>query len=57
MAKNIFIVPVVKRNALHCAWIKTGDPAQPLRCVWTHREPRTAAEHEHSEARLRAVCA
>jgi hypothetical protein len=28
-----------KANRLTCIWIETGDPGQPLACVWMDSDP------------------
>jgi hypothetical protein len=38
MSKTLFVLPAVERSTLSCVWIYTGDPAQPLACVWIDRD-------------------
>src|SRR5580704_17956721 len=37
---NTFI-PTLSRYPLYCVWIKTGNPARPLDCVWIDPELRS----------------
>ena len=30
-----------KASRLTCAWVATGNPRNPLTCVWVENDPRT----------------
>jgi hypothetical protein len=38
MTKTLFVLRGVERSTLSCVWIDTGNPAQPLACVWSDRD-------------------
>jgi hypothetical protein len=37
MTKTLIAFPRPVRTRLDCKWIETGNPRQPLACVWTDR--------------------
>jgi len=40
---RIIIAPFARRrNRLSCVWNQTGNPSQPLACVWIDRDLRMA---------------
>ena len=49
MTKTLFALVDTARSALHCVWIETGNPRQPLACVWIDREVRIAHDNEDSQ--------
>jgi hypothetical protein len=38
----------IRRGPLACAWIETGNPRQPLVCVWTDEEMRAFSHEDHA---------
>jgi hypothetical protein len=38
--KNVFI-PTKRLQSRYCVWVKTGNPRQPLECVWIDLEMRS----------------
>jgi hypothetical protein len=57
MTKALFVLPGVERSVLSCVWIGTGNPAQPLACVWIDRDLRIAADREHNRLQEPPLCA
>jgi hypothetical protein len=45
MSKTFFVLPGVERSTLSCVWFETGNPAQPLACLWIDRDLHIAADH------------
>jgi hypothetical protein len=37
MGLNTYSVPDTQRSMLSCIWIETGNPVQPLACIWIDR--------------------
>jgi hypothetical protein len=44
MKNDIFQLPAFRRAPLSCVWVDTGDPAQPLACLWIVRRRAQASE-------------
>jgi hypothetical protein len=40
MANMILTFPIISRSPLSCTWVETGNPNQPLACVWLDRRLR-----------------
>jgi len=40
MANMILTFPIISRSPLSCTWVETGNPNQPLACVWLYRRLR-----------------
>jgi hypothetical protein len=40
MTNTILTFPIITRSPLSCTWAQTGNPNQPLACVWLDRRPR-----------------
>jgi len=40
MANMILTFPIISRTPLSCTWVETGNPKQPLACVWLDRRLR-----------------
>jgi hypothetical protein len=57
MTKTIFILPVANRSALSCVWIRTGNPEQPLACMWVDGDLQTVVDHEESKTEPYRLCA
>ena len=57
MTKTALIVTDTQRSALTCVWIETGNPVQPLACVWVDRDQRRVANCEESEPPRLRLCA
>jgi len=57
MTRTALIVANRQRSALSCIWIGTGNPAQPLACVWVDRDQREVANCEESEPPRPRLCA
>jgi hypothetical protein len=57
MTKTISILPFVQRSRLSCVWIETGNPLQPLACVWIDDDLRIAANREDNESQESSLCA
>lgn len=57
MTNTLFALVDMARSALHCVWIETGNPKQPLACVWIDREVRIALDQEESQSTDCALCA
>ena len=57
MTKALFVFPGVERSVLSCVWIATGNPAQPLACVWIDRDLRIAADREDNQFQEHPLCA
>jgi hypothetical protein len=45
MTKTFFVLLGVERSTLSCVWYDTGNPAQPLACMWIDRDLQIAADH------------
>lgn len=54
---KILILPGVRSSALSCVWIETGNPKQPLACIWVDREMRIAFDATNSQEQARPCCA
>jgi hypothetical protein len=50
MTKTLFVLPEAERSALSSVWIATGNPAQPLACVWIDRDVRVADSYEEDRS-------
>jgi hypothetical protein len=37
MTNTILTFPIISRSPLSCTWVETGNPNQPLACVWLDR--------------------
>ena len=57
MKRVIFVVSLVQRGALSCRWIETGNPAQPLACIWATHDQHLNAKNEESEVEPWRLCA
>jgi hypothetical protein len=57
MTKMALIVANTQRRTLFCVWIVTGNPVQPLECVWIDRDQRKFANCEESEPPRLRLCA
>jgi hypothetical protein len=57
MTKTALIVTNTQRSALTCVWIETGNPVQPLACVWVDRDQRRVANCEETESPRLRLCA
>jgi hypothetical protein len=40
MTNMILTFPIISRSPLSCTWVQTGNPHQPLICVWLDRRLR-----------------
>jgi hypothetical protein len=40
MTNTILTFPIISRSPLSCTWFETGNPNQPLACVWLDRRLR-----------------
>lgn len=40
MTRTMFASPALNRPRLSAVWIETGNPAQPLACIWIDRDLR-----------------
>jgi len=57
MTKALFIVPNVKRRVLSCVWIRTGNPEQPLTCIWVRGDPRIVVDYQERDTEPYRLCA
>jgi hypothetical protein len=57
MTKALFDLPGGERSVLSCVWVATGNPAQPLACVWIDRDLRIAADREDNQFQEHPLCA
>jgi hypothetical protein len=57
MTRTICTLPVVQRSRLSCVWIETGNPVQPLACVWINADLRIVANREDSQSLESSLCA
>ncbi len=57
MTKTLFVLPGVERSVLSCVWVGTGNPAQPLACVWIDRDLRIAAKEDGNQFQEDPLCA
>ncbi len=57
MTNTLFAFVDMARSTLSCVWIETGNPKQPLACVWIDRELRIAQAHENNQSQAHALCA
>ena len=57
MSNNVLTLK--KTGRLTCAWLPTGDPRQPLACVWTadSRNVAKAASSTKTDSGRMLVCA
>ena len=53
------VLTLKKAGRLTCAWLPTGDPRQPLACVWTadSRNVAKAASSTKTDSGRMLVCA
>ena len=56
MTNTLFALVDTARSALNCVWIETGNPKQPLACVWIDREVRIAQDQEDSQLQGDSLC-
>jgi hypothetical protein len=55
---RIIVAPLTRsRNNLSRIWIQTGNPAQPLACIWIDNNPRTPVSQEIRIAEVHLQCA
>lgn len=56
MTNTLFALVDMARSAMHCVWIETGNPRQPLACVWIDRDLRMAQDDDDSLPHEHALC-
>ena len=56
MTNTLFPLVDTARSALNCVWIETGNPRQPLACVWIDREVRIAHDSEDIPREGQSLC-
>jgi hypothetical protein len=43
MTNTILTFPIITRSPLSCTWVETGNPNQPLACIWLDRRLRSVS--------------
>jgi hypothetical protein len=43
MTNTILTFPIITRSPLSCTWVETGNPNQPLTCIWLDRRLRSVS--------------
>lgn len=56
MTNTLFALVDMARSTLSCVWIETGNPKQPLACVWIDRDLRIVQDHEDSQREGHSAC-
>jgi hypothetical protein len=42
---------------LSCVWIETGNPAQPLACVWIDKDLSAVSSNSEEQPEIYPLCA
>lgn len=54
---KFLILPGIRRSALSCVWIETGNPKLPLACIWVDSEMRIALDAGNRQEQAQPCCA